>query len=526
MSDDPKHYGRRDFLSQCAALPLIAALATAVEQAKLKGDTFTAGLPDVPEKSGAETAQELESLLQLLDPAVRYRHVSIPEGTNAWPMLTRAGDLYVEPPSDEQFHTALRILLTTPTASDAESQQRIGDWIRQNQECRQHIDAGLAREGFELPRATAAPRLSLAIDEIGTLRRFAQLKEAVARLHLSRGELEAAIAEARSILALGSMLLRAECLFVDYLVGNAILAIGVESLSQAAMAAGAADDKAKSVISDLAAAETNSDHLKQAFRVELCRWFLPHLAQFPSTAEPKSLAAHFFAPDLFDTKPTKEERQDYQRAQERLATLLEGHPHPLNTKATALLCSQLHVHYFASLNTAWLRRDRSVFDELNRELEAWPAGVEPEMWSLISPDAGFDRKPPTQTQLKKAGRALRSVDNVLGKYMVQVQCSHMMTSPVIERSQTRIEAARLRIALRLYERNAGHLPSRLDGLVERGYLPDVPRDPFDRNQFRYSPERRIIWSVGQKGDNQGVVPESGASEFEESIALTWQIKKP
>ena len=70
------------------------------------------------------------------------------------------------------------------------------------------------------------------------------------------------------------------------------------------------------------------------------------------------------------------------------------------------------------------------------------------------------------------------------------------------------------------------LPPTLGVLVDAGYLPDVPRDPFDGDQFRYSPERRVIWSVGQKGDNQGSVPESGTADFDESIALTWRIKRP
>ena len=42
------------------------------------------------------------------------------------------------------------------------------------------------------------------------------------------------------------------------------------------MAAGANDEQAKSIISQLAAAKPINDHLKQAFRVELCRWFLPY----------------------------------------------------------------------------------------------------------------------------------------------------------------------------------------------------------------------------------------------------------
>jgi hypothetical protein len=147
------------------------------------------------------------------------------------------------------------------------------------------------------------------------------------------------------------------------------------------------------------------------------------------------------------------------------------------------------------------------------------------MWFLAGLGVDPDHKPPTENQLKSAGRALRTVSNVLGKHMVVTECSTMMSSSVTELSQARLEAARLRIALRLHERTTGHLPSTLDSLVDGGYLPEVPRDPFDGAQFRYSPERRVIWSVGQKGENHGLIPENGEGDPNEGIVLTWQISK-
>ena len=195
------------------------------------------------------------------------------------------------------------------------------------------------------------------------------------------------------------------------------------------MTAGATDEQAKSVISHLAAAKPSNEHLKQAFRVELCRWFLPYLAQFPETAEAKSLAAHYFAADVAEPKPDGGPPQAYQQAEKRLATLLAGHPNPLDKKATVLLCSQLHVRYFANLDTPWLKRDRSAFQELETELQAWPEGIEPDMCYARRPGCRSDNKPPTHKQLKNAGRTLRAVHNVLGKYMVWTQCSTMMQTP-------------------------------------------------------------------------------------------------
>jgi hypothetical protein len=89
-----------------------------------------------------------------------------------------------------------------------------------------------------------------------------------------------------------------------------------------------------------------------------------------------------------------------------------------------------------------------------------------------------------------------------------------------------LEAARLRVALRLYQAEQGHPAKTLDALVPK-YLPAVPADPFDGNPFRYrlsegeeigwtrgnAPEEErmravpkgqgILWSVGEDGHDDG-----------------------
>lgn len=520
---DITRYLRRDFLSQCAAIPLVARLAPAAEPtARVEGpQTANPTKPIAP--TGADTAEKLESLLQLLDPQLRYRHTPVADAENAWPMLTRARDLYAEQPDDSAFQEGIDKPFEGPNAIDAGVRQRIVDWVKQNSGCLRHVDAALERPSLELPRATASPRLSLAMDEIHLYRSIAKLKTAASRIHQFEHDTGAAIKDAESILTLGTMLLRAECLIVDYLVAIVILGMGVEATAQAATAAGATDDQAKKSIARLADAGANCDHLKQSLRVELCRWFLPYLAEFPDKPDPRSLAAKFYAPDSFDSKPTAAQVQASQEATEKLAIVLEGHPNPLDKKATTLLCSQIHVRCFASLGTPWPKRDRSVCAELEKELADWPEGLEQDVWLLagIAPDP--DRRTPTQEKLKQSAKTLRAIDNVLGKYMVWTSYSSTMTSPATELSQARLEAARLRIALTHCERSTGRLPSTLEALVERGYLPQVPIDPFDGDRFKFSPERRVIWSVGQKEENHGLVPENGEIDSYGASSLTWQI---
>ena len=47
-----------------------------------------------------------------------------------------------------------------------------------------------------------------------------------------------------------------------------------------------------------------------------------------------------------------------------------------------------------------------------------------------------------------------------------------------------------------------HLPATLEALVP-DYLPAVPRDPFDGQPFRYSAEKRIVYSVGENLTDDG-----------------------
>ncbi len=62
--------------------------------------------------------------------------------------------------------------------------------------------------------------------------------------------------------------------------------------------------------------------------------------------------------------------------------------------------------------------------------------------------------------------------------------------------QSRLDALRLIAACRIYELRHGRLPDALDMLVP-ALLPEVPRDPFDGQPFRYLPEESVVYCVGR-----------------------------
>lgn len=65
----------------------------------------------------------------------------------------------------------------------------------------------------------------------------------------------------------------------------------------------------------------------------------------------------------------------------------------------------------------------------------------------------------------------------------------------IARLQEGLDFTRTALALNLYHQDYGEYPETLEALVP-DYLPEVPKDPYDGNPFRYSKERRILYSVG------------------------------
>jgi hypothetical protein len=93
--------------------------------------------------------------------------------------------------------------------------------------------------------------------------------------------------------------------------------------------------------------------------------------------------------------------------------------------------------------------------------------------------------------------------NVLGLRIWRYQ--RKMLADKVRRAcgdECKLSAVRLLLACRAYEETTGHLPETLEALVP-DYLSAVPRDPFDGQPFRYSTERRIIYSVGEDLTDDG-----------------------
>jgi hypothetical protein len=114
-------------------------------------------------------------------------------------------------------------------------------------------------------------------------------------------------------------------------------------------------------------------------------------------------------------------------------------------------------------------------------------------------------------------RVLRG--NVVGRSMYAIMWP--ATFGALEqkcRSKTEAGVTQALIALKAFKAKTGRLPQSLDELVPE-YLPSVPLDNFDGKPIRYSPAKKVLYTVGKDLKDEGGMTRDEAREW-------WQKNKP
>ena len=93
--------------------------------------------------------------------------------------------------------------------------------------------------------------------------------------------------------------------------------------------------------------------------------------------------------------------------------------------------------------------------------------------------------------------------NATGQILYYMAMPAVIPSLAVKsRGDTQLQATRTILALRAYQLTNGKLPSDLNALVPE-FLDAVPVDDFDGQPLRYSPDRKIVYSVGQNLKDDG-----------------------
>lgn len=136
-------------------------------------------------------------------------------------------------------------------------------------------------------------------------------------------------------------------------------------------------------------------------------------------------------------------------------------------------------------------------------------------------DKEFCDEPLTEPLLPYSKSKLLLTENLIGKALhdiVTVSYGGLFQRRCLE--DFSVGGTQLLIALKAYQIENGKLPDSLDKLVPE-YILELPKDPFNKKIIKYSPEKKVIYSIGPNGRDDGG---SEGEKWEKMPDPTFQIE--
>lgn len=199
-----------------------------------------------------------------------------------------------------------------------------------------------------------------------------------------------------------------------------------------------------------------------------------------------------------NASPNPEERQ--------MTALLQGHPHPVDLKATLAVVAQLWSERLNNERMPFPQGRLDVARQAWRQHSKWPRQFSFAIGGWR--DDSDIQVPLTPSEVERLRGELKSVPNVLGLALIEdllEYCGSRVSDRTQRQAMVEVDLAIQCTLLRVYEQRVGRAPRDLETLVIRGRRA-APHDPFG-TRYHYSPDRRLLWSNGPDGrDDDGAPP--------------------
>ncbi len=105
---------------------------------------------------------------------------------------------------------------------------------------------------------------------------------------------------------------------------------------------------------------------------------------------------------------------------------------------------------------------------------------------LVEPETAFEGHPVKMLLTENlVGKVMREITTISFAGVLDRKCSGDFS----------VTGSQILLALKGYQAETGELPLSLSELVP-GYFSEVPKDPFDGKSIKYSPDKKMIYSVG------------------------------
>ncbi|MGV3614551.1 MAG: hypothetical protein ACO1SV_04365 [Fimbriimonas sp.] len=337
-----------------------------------------------------------------------------------------------------------------------------------------YLEAALARPVWAPPRMSDAFRPQL--DEVeldfpvyASLKELAKALSLRARVNAAEGHLEAAVADIALVRRTGSRLAGGHTPMMPYLVGIAIEAIGDHAAIQVAASPNLREEHV-AALQKTVADSARPNRLADTLRNEFDAHFVRMVAAVPTDAAdlgpldemPASLKAAIKGLPIYDRRDTVEGTARLYRA------AIENGTRPWS--------AQTDIGKLAAA-----------------QVPDWPNIPEPKPGQKLSP-----------SDTKRIVAWMRANPNVLGRQFVGMFGG---TPGAFEEAERRTKARRrltiVALAIRRSTLRFAQAPGSLQALVDSKLLPEIPGDPFAKGSLRYDPARKVVWSVGPDGRDDG-----------------------
>ncbi|MBC7820820.1 MAG: hypothetical protein IAG10_28375 [Planctomycetaceae bacterium] len=466
-----------------------------------------------------------EDVLRLVDSQARYRPTPLPADEDGYRVLIELQKLRVVEPSivnDREFTDVFRAVSAGEKKfPDGELAQRLNKVIDDNVDGLSLVDQFARFRGVRFPDV-----LKVSVSE---LRQFLWIRRLQIIQHQSQGKFEDATRWLFDDLHIAEMLEDSEGGLIAWLVGYSLEAGAYELMLRMAADPNCPIEQLESWQRRMLDARKRSLHsLSQCLRRDYFAVQLPPLAKLPPDATLEQAVAetvgrHRPPPERFavNLRFTLREWQ--------VLALLANHPTPFDRDETIRTSSQQVADVIRVLEFDRSRARDIDDDEIDRVATLWPESMGLDAFSVLQLHFGGPSWESWQAfwneivSAVEASEQLAEIPNVFGKYFIATYGDLSKADSLavsVTRRRTRIEATTTSLAIRRFERLYLRTPKTLQELVDVKLLSELPRDPIDDQPLRYDPSRRILWSIGLDGQDDG-----GVQRFESSEKLFAMMRK-
>ena len=429
-------------------------------------------------------------LVALVDPILHWQARKVAARQNAWTLWVKAAEVAVKAEVEGLSASSPSEPLTPIGASD-DQRQKLSRWVKRNEDALRFLDLGLARPEAHLRAAEGA------LSEISGLMELKDLH----RARLVRAELAAlAGSDARAVddvlaaLRFGDRVTMSDGVILSWLVGVSCQTYVMKSTRRLHEADLLSAAQCRRLIAGFEDAPPPGQGLAQAIRHEFWRIWVWDAREMAKLREQGGALAQF----------------------KRLGELMESEPAPQSSRIWRRidLLAAKHDRTLFKFDEVMEFGSRHHADRVRSIGLPWSA-VRQE--TLVEEDEMKKRRDAVELKAKAFGETLRAEDGAPGEQRVDealdgtfsdmFMASLILPPGGVETSdrlaQSRRRALTIVLAVHVYADQHGAPPTTLEDLVDKRLLTGVPIDPFADKPFHYDPERLIVWSVGEDGDDDG-----------------------